>query len=526
MRGIKRSSKSRKQPDLDQQRALSRSNHFEMSMLLDKYDLNKSAQSSNRYRKMSSVKSPKRKQSPEYRELTDGLVTKLSSKISYLESDLTDKTYRIRELTSEIFDWKQKYSDLRLKYEKSTEKKKLLKQHLKAKVEALVNTEEQLEYSHTIIQDISNKYETVNVDKDRLEEQFNKEFESIVNTLSSMKVYDQDTIESDSLLEIINRSLREIQDENRSLQKYRQENERLLNIEKAYEELKTKNEILRNEIKNLRASTKISTLKKQIMSLVKNKLESHRSELNFLRSTFKSELSIVKSGIESTFNGLLLKCKESIMNMQFEKENQMMRYKQKLMIQYGVKPNNKQSKLLLLNTHFLDIPPNIKVVSESEKTIRKAYEDIKLRNSQLESRVQELNRIYEQQKAINEQVSKENDRNLINIVKAEYETKLNQYKKFTQKKIAQLRNAQNSRQQDALQEMLNADLDEFNGEYEFDENSYLPKSDTEDSNKSVFMYIKDISLLKQANYFLEKEKQSLTKEVDRLTEKLVIILYF
>lgn len=73
-------------------------------------------------------------------------------------------------------------------------------------------------------------------------------------------------------------------------------------------------------------------------------------------------------------------------------------------------------------------------------------------------------------------------------------------------------------QQKHLEELLNVDLDELNKKEEINDQNYLPKSDNNDSN-NIFKYIKDNSLLKQANYFLEKEKKDLEKEIQNLSEK-------
>lgn len=173
--------------------------------------------------------------------------------------------------------------------------KRLLKKYLKEKVESLVVAEENLEQSNNIIKDLSHKYESINVDRDNLEYHYNKEFETIVNSLSSVKMYDQKTIESDSLLDVINRSIREIQEENRALNSVKKENERLLKVETEYEKLKAEHAGLKIKHKNLKQSLELKTMKKQMKTLIRNKLEAHRSELKFLKSTFQSEISIMKS---------------------------------------------------------------------------------------------------------------------------------------------------------------------------------------------------------------------------------------
>lgn len=49
--------------------------------------------------------------------------------------------------------------------------------------------------------------------------------------------------------------------------------------------------------------------------------------------------------------------------------------------------------------------------------------------------------------------------------------------------------------------------------------SQIAKGDNEELSKTVFMYIRDNSMLKQANYFLEKEKETLTKQVEKLNSR-------
>ena len=326
-------SKKPRQFDIDEKEALSKSNNLEVSALLHKYDQEREKQLKKINRKliMSDMKENRCSNSPEFFKSEDGLVTKLSQRIERLNSDVNDRNYKIRELTAEVFNWKQKFNELKAKFEKSVQKKKLLKQYLKEKVEALVTAEDSLAHSNEVIQELNQRYETINVDKDRIEDYYRKEFENIVETLSSMKVYDQDTIESDSLLDVINRSLRDIKEENRSLKLVKQENERLLKIENDYYSLKHTYKNLKSDYDHLVSSKSLARVKKQLQSLVHNKLEAYRSEITFLKSSFKSELTILKSGVESVINNVVLKSKEILMNAQFERDNQWIVYKQKLM---------------------------------------------------------------------------------------------------------------------------------------------------------------------------------------------------
>ena len=86
---------------------------------------------------------------------------------------------------------------------------------MKEKVESLLDAEESLGNANEVIQDLSQKYESVSEDREKMENHYQKDFETIVNTLSSLKVYERDTIDSSSLMEVIQRSLNEIKHENR-----------------------------------------------------------------------------------------------------------------------------------------------------------------------------------------------------------------------------------------------------------------------------------------------------------------------
>jgi len=58
-----------------------------------------------------------------------------------------------------------------------------------------------------------------------------------------------------------------------------------------------------------------------------------------MKSSFQSELSILKTSTETIFNNLLLKSKEVMMNSEFKKEEQMLRHKNRMMNQYGLNSN-------------------------------------------------------------------------------------------------------------------------------------------------------------------------------------------
>lgn len=146
--------------------------------------------------------------------------------------------------------------------------------------------------------------------KIRLNTITNKEFESIVTTLSSMKVYDENLIKSDSLISIINRSIREIQDENRELSKLKGEHSELQRKLRDYDEIKQNFLKLQMKYNNLTKNNKLDNTKKHLRSLIKSKLMAFKNELSFIKSSFQSELSILKSCMESVFSNFLLKQKE------------------------------------------------------------------------------------------------------------------------------------------------------------------------------------------------------------------------
>lgn len=125
---------------------------------------------------------------------------------------------------------------------------------------------------------------------------------------------------------------------------------------------------------------------------------------------------------------------------------------------------------------------------------------------------------------INQQADKENDRNkIITNLKNEFDDKLNQYKSSTQKKLIQLlkahKNKENSKPQELLNEiMLTGDLDDSFIEMEIENDEVMsPKEFGKDTNANLLTYVKQNSFLKQSNYFLEKEKDNLLKEIDKLS---------
>jgi len=327
-------------------------NSFEITSLIQKYDTSRKKKQTKFSRKMcmsenkrnfsnsrvSSRKSAKKGMKSPRRECAeDGLVTKLTQRIDLLTNDLNDKNYRIRELTAEIFNWKQKFGDVKLKFEKAQEKKKLLKKYLKEKVEALVQVEEGLLCSNEMINKLSDKNETIHIDRDRLEDQYHKELESIVTTLSSIKTYDEDTIQSESLIEVINRSILELKEENISLCHVKNENSRLQSIENEYLKLKQDHYMLKSKYSSTLKSDKKKMLSKQIMSVVHSKLQSYKNEIYYLKSSFKSELSMLKSSMESAFGSLQLKYREVTMREGFRRESDMIRYKELEQVLLGVR---------------------------------------------------------------------------------------------------------------------------------------------------------------------------------------------
>ena len=172
----------------------------------------------------------------------------------------------------------------------------LLKNYLRDKVESLVSVEENLSYSNDIINDLSLRCENANNDKDRLEKHYRDQFENIVDTLSSIKVYDKDTIQSDSLIDIINRSIREIKHDNQTLKKdlemyiglndqLKTENERLNRKAFEHESLQHKFNLLKSNYDSLLKSKSLENTKRQLLMLAKNKIKAFKSEITYLKSS-------------------------------------------------------------------------------------------------------------------------------------------------------------------------------------------------------------------------------------------------
>lgn len=125
-----------------------------------------------------------------------------------------------------------------------------------------------------------------------------------------MRVYDENLIKSDSLITIINRSIREIQDENRELSKLKGEHAELRKKLSDYEQVKQSYMKLQMKYNNLTKTNKLDNTKKHLNTLIKSKLMAFKNELSFIKSSFQSELSILKSCMESVFSNFLLKQKE------------------------------------------------------------------------------------------------------------------------------------------------------------------------------------------------------------------------
>lgn len=155
-------------------------------------------------------------------------------------------------MKAEIFNWKNKFNSIKLKLDKANEKKKTLKTYVKDKVENLVELEETLAHSNEIILEISNRYESENFMREKQEMQYQKDLESIINTLGSMRTYNNDTIKPDSIVEYINKSIKDIQDENRAVHNLKNENECLQKTIADYERIKEENYSLKLTIKELK----------------------------------------------------------------------------------------------------------------------------------------------------------------------------------------------------------------------------------------------------------------------------------
>ena len=142
--------------DIDEKENSLNKSTSDVSSLLQKYDQEREKQLKKSNRRLIAselkrVKSPTK----DYFTWEDGLITRLSNKIDNLSEELADKNYKLRETTAELFNWKQKYNELILKFEKCQEKKQLLKEYLKEKVEANVSVEENLSYSQEIINELN-----------------------------------------------------------------------------------------------------------------------------------------------------------------------------------------------------------------------------------------------------------------------------------------------------------------------------------------------------------------------------------
>jgi cell division protein FtsB len=123
----------------------------------------------------------------------------------------------------------------------------------------------------------------------------------------------------------------DIKEKNRAAQALKSENVRLNKLVDEYEELKNENSILKNKLKNSNASDKMNQMKRELRSLISNKIDGYKSELKYLKSSFKSEMSILRSSTESFVNNILLKCRETLMNSCFQKESELIKYKQSLL---------------------------------------------------------------------------------------------------------------------------------------------------------------------------------------------------
>ncbi|CAI2362032.1 unnamed protein product [Moneuplotes crassus] len=517
-----KSAKAKKVFDIEQIEALSRSNNLEISSLLCKYDSHRKKprkKLSARRLLTSGTKSQKRRLSPTYTSET-GLVSSLTTKIEELNEEINEKNYTIRELTAEVFNLKNNFNDLRYKYEKSQDKKKLLKQYLKDKVESLIEAEDSLANANDIIQDLSQKCEDANYDRDKIEQTYHKDFENIVDTLTSMKVYDKDTIESDSLMEVISRSLQEIKAENKMVRQLKADNLKLPQYRREIEKLKAQNRALEVKIQDIKSTTDNNRLKKQMFYLVKSKADSYKSELGFLKSSFKSELSILKSNMETTINNIVLKSKEIMVNNEFAKEEQFLKYKSKVMSQYGVNIKQKSEES---QKETEDLVRLIETLSTEKIFLKSTISSLEFQLEALQKQSQEQLALLSQ---LEKKSAKEDDKDLVGILKNEFEEKLTQYKKLTEKKLQKIQDDYNDKENrqnrencyQQFEKMMDVDLEELGKDNNSNQN-YLPKSYTEDSNKTIFMYIKDNSLLKQTNYFLEKEKKSLEKELQACEEK-------
>lgn len=141
--------------------------------------------------------------------------------------------------------------------------------------------------------------------------------------------------------------------------------------------------------------------------------------------------------------------------------------------------------------------------------LKRKYEELKDDNLKLQNQLFEV-KCYNAQKESNSNALQENDKNLINILKNEFDEKLTKYEKLTEKKLRQLNSKESSTSED-FRQMMNGDFKDVDFEREL--------SKSQKPSKTLFMCINENSKLKQVNFFLEKENEALKKEISNLNVK-------
>ena len=100
------------------------SRDLDVSELLWKYDRERQLQSKSKTRRaiFSDTKKKKTRGLSECISNGENLIARLSNKADRLSETLEEKSFKLSEVTSELFTWKQKFNELSIKYDKCQEK--------------------------------------------------------------------------------------------------------------------------------------------------------------------------------------------------------------------------------------------------------------------------------------------------------------------------------------------------------------------------------------------------------------------
>lgn len=148
---------------------------------------------------------------------------------------------------------------------------------------------------------------------------------------------------------------------------------------------------------------------------------------------------------------------------------------------------------------------------------KREYEDLKTNNAQLENKLFEISHLLDQQKQTVFDSEKENNKNLMNTMRNEYEFKLNHYKNLTLKKLDKIKNNGQQKRREVLKDLIDIDYDNL-VEEDYEDISYS-SNDDESTKNNENIKGKNNSLLKEANISLNKENKTLKKNVDKYKVK-------